>query len=180
MTPTLIGYIPKRTEKQPYLLEAPGVTEIASVADCISEAPDNWIQHWRHNSWWVFSTMALALSIIPDAEQDQFDLYAYRVFPIRFDAGRSAPFDVRGDEVEPRDDSFDCLGIDVVSREFDAEFSHSPLSCNYLARERPTNRYCLLDTLESALDFATSLAASKAEPGPYFVVEVWRQRGKKH
>ncbi len=84
----------------------------------------------------------------------------------------------------PLDGSFINLGYDLVSRECHTlvsptcggQFGHSPLSCNHLAESVPTNRYCLLDTAEEAFALAPTLESSGCEPGPYHIVEVWRQR----
>lgn len=38
----------------------------------------------------------------------------------------------------------------------------------------PLNRYCLVDTEDEGIELARSFCISKPEPGPYCVVEVWR------
>src|SRR5579872_1888878 len=62
MTPVLIGYFPKRTLKRPAWLPCPQDDEICSVSGCISEEPDGWIEHWRHNECWCFDSQELAWS----------------------------------------------------------------------------------------------------------------------
>lgn len=65
-------------------------------------------------------------------------------------------------------------------------FDCSPLLCNGMAQalERGgvpgcaglrVNRWCLIDRLADAQRLAAAFAAGGAEPGPYVVVEVWRQ-----
>ena len=54
-------------------------------------------------------------------------------------------------------------------------FECSPLSCNGLAASLTANRYCLFDTLEAAMVAAERFSVGGAEPGSYYVVEVWRQ-----
>jgi len=77
-------------------------------------------------------------------------------------------------ETAPLPASFGRLGFDVVSRHSDATFECSPLSCNYMAREIPVNRYCLIETEAEAFQVARDFSRSEPEPGSYCLVEVWR------
>jgi hypothetical protein len=49
MTAVLVGYFAKRTQRHPEWPKAPQVEEIASVSDCLSKSPPDWIDYWRHN-----------------------------------------------------------------------------------------------------------------------------------
>lgn len=177
MTPVLIGYFPKRTLQRPDWLQAAGVDEICSVSTCISPAPEGWIDHWRHNEMWVYDTPELALSILTDAMRREFDLYAYQVWPVQFDQGQQHSFNLPLLQVAPLPPSFERLGLDVVSRSCGSTFECSPLSCNSMADHVAVNRHCLVDDVAVALQLAAEFEAGGCEPGPYFVVEVWRQRG---
>jgi len=44
---------------------------------------------------------------------------------------------------------------------------HSPLSCNLLAEELPTNTYCLFQTLEQAQDALNNGKFAKGEQGTF-------------
>ena len=113
-------------------------------------------------------------------------LFAYRMFPLRFADGVEAPYPIRAEGVQPLPADYDYLGLDVVSRERDLEFCHSPLDCNGWYTKVAVNRFCLLDELETALQLARHWSNGKfdekgsyvgpAEPGPYFIVEVFRKR----
>jgi hypothetical protein len=176
MIPVLIGYFPKRTERQPDWLKAPNVEEICSVSDCVSSGPEDWIEAWRHNEMWVFDTPELAWSIVPPAEREAFDLYAYFLFPVRFTDGKREPFVIPPVSPQPLSGDFERLGYDVVSRSTDACWEHSPLSCNHMAEEIAVNRHCLIDDAETALRLPEEFEKRHCEPGPYLIVEVWRWR----
>ena len=175
MTPTLIGYFPKRTEKHPDWLKGSGVEEICSASKCISRGPEDWIQFWRHNEMWVFDTPELAISIAPKKEAQEFDIYAYKMFPVRFLEGKQEPFNIPKLEVRPLTPAFEFLGFDIVSYEYN-DFHHSPLSCNSMAEKTQVNRHCLVDHAETALQLAETFERDGCEPGPYHVVEVWRMK----
>ncbi len=118
-------------------------------------------------------------------ERFQWELYAYRMFPVRFANGKEAPYPIRLHGVQPLPSDYVLLGLDVVSREHDLMFSYSPLDCNGLYQEVAVNPYCLLDDLATAFRLACHWSDWKfdseghyvgpAEPGPYFVVEVFRK-----
>jgi len=176
MTPTLIGYFPKRTVRRPEWLKAAGVEEVCSVSTCISEAPKGWIDEWRHNEMFLYDNPDLAWSVVPEPAQSEFDLYAYKLFSVMFEDGQRKPFDIPALHAVPLCDSFVCLGFDAVSRSAGAAFECSPLSCNYMAEEVAVNRHCLMDDQAIAFQKAAEFEARGCEPGPYFVVEVWRER----
>ncbi len=175
MTPTFIGYFPKRTEKRPEWLTAAGVEEISSTSDCISKGPEDWIKHWRHNEMWVFDTAELAISIVPEKEVQEFEIYAYKMFPVTFSEGKQKPFNIPKLEVRPLTPSFEFLGFDIVVYNYNT-FGCSPLSCNHMANHTKVNRYCLVDGREQAFLLAAQFEKGGCEPGPYHIVEVWRMK----
>jgi hypothetical protein len=176
VTPTLIGYFPKRTLKRPDWLKAAGVEEVCSVSTRVSEAPDGWIDHWRHNEMWVYDSPELAWSVVPETLRAEFDLYAYQMFPVEFAKGEQRPFAIPPLHVQPLSASFERLGYDAVSRSCGSSFECSPLSCNYMAEHVPTNRHCLVDDADTAFRIASEFEAGGCEPGPYYAVEVWREK----
>ena len=176
MIPTLIGYFPKRTMKHPDWLKAAGVEEICSVSGCISEAPDGWIDHWRHNEMGAYDSSDLAWSVLPESARGEFDLYAHKMFPVEFAQGKQCPFSIPSLDVQPLPASFELLGYDAVSRSGGSSFDCSPLSCNYMAEHVRVNHHCLVDDVETAFRLASEFEAGGGEPGPYYVVEVWREK----
>jgi hypothetical protein len=176
VTSTLIGYFPKRTMKSPDWLKAAGVEEVCSVSTCVSKDPDGWIDRWLHNEMWAYDSPELAWSVVPATARGEFNLYAYQMFPVEFVEGKQRPFAIPPLHVQPLSGSFERLGYDAVSRSVGSCFECSPLSCNHKATQVPTNRHCLLDDAATAFRMALEFEAGGGEPGPYYVVEVWRDK----
>ena len=173
MTPTLIGYFPKRRTRRPEWLSASQVEEVASVSPCFAKPPDGWIEQWRHNDLWVYDSPELAWSVVPAQQRAEFELYAYRMFPLQIDDTTEESFDIPRLTVTPMNTAFAPLGYDIVCRTAGTSFECSPLSCNRMAEHIATNKYCLLQDFETALNTAKALEGAQCEPGPYFIVEVW-------
>lgn len=128
------------------------------------------------------------VSFSADDSRFHWDLFAYRMFPVRVAKGVEESCEVEpGDlePVQPLPDDYAWLGLDVVNRQCDNLFECSPLNCNGHYSTETVNRYCLLDQLETALQLARHWSGGKyrddgayvgpAEPGPYFIVEVLRK-----
>ena len=179
MTPMPIGYFPKRTMKRPDWLKSADVDEVGSVSNHVSEGPEDWIDQWLHNNMWLYDTLELARSVIPEAVIQEFDIYAYLLFPVVFKDGQQQPFEIPPLQIQPLPESFERLGYDAVSRRSGTNFECSPLSCNHRAEHTAVNRYCLVDDVETAFRLAAEFEAGGGEPGPYHVVEVWRQRSNR-
>lgn len=178
MEPTLIGYFPKQVVATPDWLEAAGVKEVCSVSECISPGPDGWINHWAHNDTWAFDDEAAAWAVVPDGSSNAaFRMCAYRLFPVQFAGGEQRPFAISSLAVRPLSDDYRRLGYDVVSRSCGTTFECSPLSCNHAANRVKVNAHCLVDDRDEAFRLAALFSRPQEgyEPGPYFIVEVWRQ-----
>jgi hypothetical protein len=175
MTPKLIGYFPKRTAARPDWLTA-DVQEVCSASECVSSGPKGWIGQWKHNELFLFDSPEVAEVVITPEQSAKFEMYAFRMYPVRFHHDGSQPFAVPALAVMPLPDDYERLGFDAVSKSCGTTFECSPLSCNNLAGDYPVNRYCLLDDASSALELAATFARTQPEPGPYFVVEVWQKR----
>jgi hypothetical protein len=169
------GYFAKRVAPKPDWLTAASVREICSASDCISVAPDGWIEPWLHNEFGWFNRVADALAVIPPDEKPAFRLFAYRIYPEVFRAGArhelTVPADVHPD---PIPGTFTFLGFDSVSKSMESVlgFECSPLSCNAMAAAMDTNEYCLFDSLEAAVAGATRFSIEQPEPGDYYIIEV--------
>ncbi|MEZ5292821.1 MAG: hypothetical protein R2745_17195 [Vicinamibacterales bacterium] len=174
--PVLIGYFAKRRTARVEWLAAPEVREICSVSACIAEAPDGWIDRWAHNDLWVFDTPERARDVVEAAQRQHFDVFAYRLVPLLFRDGRIEPYALPAVAPSATSEAFESLGFDAVSRSTGTSFECSPLSCCNLAGERGANQWCLFDTLDQAAAAAADWSRGGAEPGPYVVVEVLRQR----
>ncbi len=175
-TLALIGYFPKRVMQRPTSLKAASVKAIRSVSECMSKGPPNWMERWTHNEMWVYDTIAAAWAVVPAEERDDYEMQAYRILPMKWDEGKSVKVELPELCIEPLPEGFESAGFDAVSlEEGTAGFGHSPLSCNGMAEQIPTNEHCLLDDVEMAARVAGRFSRGNAEPGPYYVVEVLRQ-----
>lgn len=66
--PHFVGYLPKRTGDADKTLAPFGVINVASVSNCISSAPDDWVEHWKHNHEGFYDTEERAMSILPSSD----------------------------------------------------------------------------------------------------------------
>ena len=177
--PVFIGFFPKHTEPGA-LLKQPGIEEICSVSECMSQGPKNWVERWRHNTMtWLYDTEAAAVQMTV-GEVGRCDLYAYRVFPVLFDGADETPVPMPVVD-EPSLGDYEFLGYDVVENIIGGPGGCSPLSCNGGCEVFRVNRYCLLDDLDYAWETCARIATEAAqegawEPGPYYLVEVLRKR----
>jgi len=187
--PVPVGYMAKRTER-PSDDQMGAVEEVCSVSCCISTAPPDAVQHWQHNRLGFYADETLALGVIPDTEDHAgYDLYAYAMLPLAVAASgemreldhaeREALTQASG-AVQPLPPDYQCLGWDVVGNSLgwvaSQSFECSPLTCNGMARLIPTNRYGLIEDKARALAAAPAIARGPAEPGDYYVLQVWRKR----
>lgn len=172
-----IGYFPKRVATRCAGLKNPGVEEIFSASCCVSDGPEDWINLPFHNELFLFNSESDAWRAVPGGRDNRaFHMFAYRMLPIEFDGGTATPFSAPVNSVQPIPPEYARLGFDVVSCSAGDLFECSPLSCNGRADDLPVNRYCLADSLETAIEFARLFAGGAGcEPGPYFVLEVWRR-----
>lgn len=176
MEPVLIGYFPKRRTLNPGWIIPEHVEEIASVSNCITKEPSEWVNYWRQNEMFVFDSPETAISVVPEKERADFEIHGYALFPAQFVRGRQETFAIPLVRPVPLSSDFEKLGFDVVSRSCATTFECSPLSCSGFEATIPVNRWCLLDDVKAAFEMAPRVEPSGGEPGPYFIVEVWRQR----
>jgi hypothetical protein len=64
-------------------------------------------------------------------------------------------------------------GYDIVTFSQGVSPECSPLSCNNLAADIPTNRHCLLDSFEEAKHLLESGLFNNSEPGPFRIFAVY-------
>ena len=147
------------------------------MSNCINAAPEGWVDLWRHNELGFYDTEDLAQACIshqlPAAAGD-FEVFAYRLFPLVFDNGRQLDFKVPVSPLQPQA-GFKFIGYDVVSRSSSPFFECSPLSCNYAAEEFAVNSWCLIENIADAEGACRKISAGNYEPGPYYLFEVLRK-----
>lgn len=166
--------------------------EVCSVSGCIAGYPPGWFDDPFDppvlNRAGCTNTAAAARERVPEPERPAYRIFAYQAIPAVFDkaappleAAAAALFETYSylAELPPEQDlsGFDRLGFDVVQYSNAINWGCSPLSCNYMYQHHAVNRYCLLDTVEAAAEAARSFAREEPEPGPYIVIEVFREEG---
>jgi hypothetical protein len=170
------GYLAKRVCLKPDWLEAHQVNDIYSVSGCVSEDFADYFSYWKHNGFWLFDSPEVIEKLAREQSIDLTGttLFYYEVYEKEFDGGAWHPY-------EP-DLSFgtsvvvplhrELEGFDVVTFSCRNLPECSPLSCNYLARELPTNSHCLFDSFEDAETNVSNGTFNGCEPGPYRILSV--------
>jgi hypothetical protein len=172
-----LGYMAKVIgEQMPEWLGAQNVIDVYSVSECVNddlieetfEAPRN--GYGFYNSPNDIATIARSTSINPVTAV----LFYYEAHELDFEERTWEPFDLPDPisvRIEiPADKTLE--GFDIVTW-IDGPNSHSPLSCNAIAEDIPTNAHCLLNTLEEAQHYLNAGAFKDGEPGPYRVYAVY-------
>ena len=191
-----LGFIAKKLHPVPPG-EWGGAEEICSVSPCIARYPDGWddrpFDPPAFNPAYCMTKAADARNRVADAERPLTRIYALKIIPAVFTKDSPTPnlYDV--DELFARlgglpelpDErnmaGFERLGYDATVFGPLADpgpcwgWSCSPLSCNFMAQSHPVNRYCLIDDLDGAVAVAKAFARDEPEPGPYVIVEVFRE-----
>jgi hypothetical protein len=172
-----VGYLAKRSCKKPEGLGLPNVADVYSVSDCVNDDFADYINYWKHNGYWLFDSPEIIRLVAQDNSIDLQGtvLFYYEAHEMEFsEAGwrqfssePSFPTNI----VQPFQKKLE--GFDVVTFFVGNAPECSPLSCNGLADELPTNPHCLFETFKEA---ETSLSAGKfagSEPGPYRIFAVY-------
>ena len=168
----------KRICDRPDWLKAPNVVDIFSVSACNSESfLNDYIPLWKHNGYWLFDSPEIIRAI---AQENSIDLqgtklFYYAAYELEFTGEiwrsfypeTSIPVNI----IQPAQKKQE--GFDVVTFSVGRSPECSPLSCNGLAEELPTNSHCLFETFDEA---ETNLSAGKfveCECGPYRIIAVY-------
>ena len=175
MDPVLVGFFPQKTRLRQGQ-GAIGVEEICCLRGCGTQGPQGWFGHWKHNDLFLFNSPASAWNVVEDSQKKQYDLLAYKLFPLSIFGGEALPVEIPALSVEPLNGGFEKLGYSVESRSERNESKCSPQVNDAKLGKCRVNRYCLMDEAKTALDYALSLKRKGCEPGPYCVMEVWRQK----
>ena len=174
-----LGYMMKRVEKRPDWLKQPDVEDVFSVASCCTSKDFcDWINEWKHNGWWFFDSPQIIRDIASSRgiNLDGMTLFYYEAFEKQYNDETQQWEDFVPDPIFPL-----CVeppprkilhGYDVVSYWVKTAAECSPLSCNGLAEEIPTNSHCLLDDFDTAKTLLETGAFDNSEPGPYRIIAV--------
>lgn len=176
-----IGYMLKNiVVPPPDWMNAPSVDLVYSVSNHVSNNFLDYIPYWKHNGWWMFDSPSVLRDLAAENGID-LNLHAllyYEVFESEYDAEKEAWLPIAPEKsfrtmVEIPEHKI-LLGYDVVTFSVHTSPECSPLSCNALASEIATNRFCLLDDFQFAHDLAERKVMHDTEPGPYRIIAVYR------
>jgi len=167
----------KRVPRPPGWIGAPQVTDIYSVSDCVTDNFADYISHWKHNDQWHFDSPEAieSLSIEISASLEGCILFYYEAYEMEF-ANKSwnqwrPESPASGNLVPPVSKKLE--GFDVVTFYAGTSPEHSPLSCNSMADDIPTNSHCLFDSFVEAEERLEDGTFCEAEPGPCRIYAVY-------
>ncbi|PSN20181.1 hypothetical protein C7271_03475 [filamentous cyanobacterium CCP5] len=173
------GYMAKRVCPCPDWLQVGTVVDIYSVSPCLSVDFAHYIPYWRHNGYWFFNSPETIRTLAEDHSIDLTgtQLFYYEVYEREYDpvSARWQHFTpevaLSTEVVIPFQKSLE--GYDLVSFSGGSCAECSPLSCNRLAADIPTNQHCLLASLQDAQKILEQGQLQGAEPGPYRIFAVF-------
>jgi hypothetical protein len=173
----LVGYMAKRVSEGREFLHVPSVVDVYSVSSCISDDFADYINFWKHNGYWLFDSPEIIQAIAKEnsIDIDGTKLFFYEAHEMEFDGQKwrtfasepSFPMNVKPPSQKRLE------GFDVVTFWPGKSPGHSPLSCNGLAEDIPTNSHCLLESFEEAESHLNAGRFVKCEPGPYRIFAVY-------
>lgn len=169
------GYLAKRIWVPPPGFDCPQITEVYSVATCLSEDFGDYSPLFRHNEYGIFDSEAAVRAAAAELRTplEGTRMLYFEVHPEEWhDEDGWMPLTRLATEVEPPV-ARQLEGFDVACASSGAGFECSPLTCNGLARKIETNARGLLPTLERARQLLESGAFRNSEPGPYRIVAVY-------
>jgi hypothetical protein len=172
-----VGYLAKRVVPKPEILNAPAVIDIYSVSGCVNVNFTEYIQYWKHNGYWLFDSPEIIRGLAAEhaLPLDGISLFYYETYELELDGRSWRPFtvepSVETQVIPPAHKTLE--GFDVVSFFARNAPECSPLSCNSLASDRPTNSHCLFTSFEEAETALNNGAFEDVEPGPYRIFAVY-------
>jgi hypothetical protein len=172
-----IGYMAKRIFKRPEHLLAPSVTDICSVSKCISEDFGEYIKFWKHNGYWFFNSPEVIRATASEnsIRLEGTSLFYYEAYELEFDDENWKEYkpelSFKTEVIAPQEK--ELKGFDVVTFSCGTSPECSPLSCNDLAKEIPTNSHCLFASFQEAETSLKNGTFKDCEPGPYRIFAVY-------
>jgi hypothetical protein len=171
------GYMAKIVYRNTGFLRMPNIEDIYSISACISNHFADYVQYWKHNGFWLFDSAAIIREIAAKESVDLVgaSLFYYEVHEQQFDGESWDPYgpDASFPTSVEVPSAKRLEGFDVATFSCRNVPECSPLSCNYLAREIPTNAHCLLTSFDQARTLLESGAFKNSEPGPYRIFAVY-------
>jgi len=171
------GYMAKRVSKRPDWVKPTHVVDIYSFSGCLSKDFSDYIKYWKHNGYWLFDSPEIIRAIAREhsIQLEGTSLFYYEVYEKEFDGERWGSFapepSFPTNIIPPSRKQLE--GFDVATISVRTSPECSPLSCNSLAEELPTNAHCLFASFEDAETNLTNDAFNDSEPGPYRIFAVY-------
>ena len=174
-----IGYMYKRIAGAPAGLGAPHVVDVYSLSSHVSENFADYTNYWRHNGYWLFDSPATvrALAKEQSLSLDGLRLFYYEAHDLQYDdaLGEWVSFEPEASFTTNIEPPTACTleGFDVTTFSAGTSPECSPLSCNGLAGQVPTNSHCLMPSMEAAVQALEAGRFKNTEPGPYRIIGVY-------
>jgi hypothetical protein len=172
-----VGYLAKSSCKKPEVFKMPNVVDIYSVGSCVNPDFADYINYWKHNGYWLFDSPEIIRAVAQEHDIDLqgSKLFYYEAHEMEFTGDHWRSFSpepsIPVNIAQPSQKKLE--GFDVVTFCTGNEPGHSPLSCNGLAEELPTNSHCLFDSFDEAETSLSSGMFTGGEPGPYRIFAVY-------
>jgi len=137
----------------------------------------DYIEYWKHNGFWLFDSPQIIEDIAHEnsIELAGMTLFYYEVYEREFDGAAWQSYEAdssfQTNVVVPVDKHLE--GFDVVTFSCRNLPECSPLSCNGLAEQLPTNPHCLFQSFEEAEIRVANGTFNNSEPGPYRIFSVY-------
>jgi hypothetical protein len=168
----------KHVESRPDWLAAGRVGDIYSLSGCISAPFADYINHWKHNGYWLFNSPAEMRLLAKEMSVSLVGtkLFYYEAYEQEYDedAKTWAPYDPEPSFITnvalPKHKELE--GYDVTTFTVHTSPECSPLSCNSLAVTIPTNWHCLFNTFDEARAALERGDFNDSEPGPFRIIAV--------
>lgn len=156
---------------------------VCCVGESLCEPPERWVDRWDFNRANCYASPDAAWATVA-GDRAEYRLFAYDLLPLDVWDGESPEVKAVDEILHPglpelppsrlADDGLSELGYDVAEAQFGhLGFPHSPLVNNGFAHEFPTNRYALLDDLETAIRACEVINEQMPEHAPHWVFRVF-------
>ena len=172
-----VGYLAKRVVPKPACFKATQIEDIYSVSSCVNDDFADYTRYWKHNNYWLFDSARTIRELAAEhaLPLDGTSLFYYEAYELEFDSRSWRSFAAEPGLptciVEPAQKKLE--GFDVVTFWARNAPECSPLSCNHLADEIPTNSHCLFATFDDAQAALNAGLFENCEPGPYRIFAVY-------
>jgi hypothetical protein len=176
-----VGYMAKRVEKKPAWLKANSVEEVLSVSNCVSDDFCDYMEHNKHNGFWLFNSPEEIHQLAGEKGVDLSGatMFYYETYGFQADEGDTLwqCFDPERhyETAVSKPISKEFMGYDIATISHCGCVDCSFLSCNSMAEQIDVNRHCLLDSFEYAKRLIEDGVFEDCEPGPCRIFAVYRE-----